>query len=172
MCGGELRFRIDEQFCEFLCELRWGQDITHLLLLGFGDWLRCEEGWCGNGLVCFGRLGRRVGGECLAAAIAGHDLEFYPHPWGELARITIEYRRMKKDILAAIVRRNEPVSASLIELKYPACRQFVPPLFQPSAFLQILGHWSPSGRKRCTAWRRLNKPRVPRILETTIASAD
>jgi hypothetical protein len=38
----------------------------------------------------------------------------------ELVRIAVEYRRMQKDVLATVVRRDKSVTASMVELKYPA----------------------------------------------------
>jgi hypothetical protein len=62
------------------------------------------------------------GNGCLAA-IARHYLKFDFHPRDKPARIPIEYRGVQENIFATIIGSDESVTATLIELQYPARSQ-------------------------------------------------
>ncbi len=64
-----------------------------------------------------------MGGECFTPSVARHYLKFKSRAWDELVRVAIDYRRMQKDIFAAIIRRDKSITAYLVELEYPARSQ-------------------------------------------------
>ena len=86
-----------------------------------------------------------IGGSPVIAHSTGHNLEFYFHSRREHVRVAVEYRCVQKYILAAVVRRNKPVTARLVELQHPACSQLLP----PSSCFRVSGpsfQWALVGR--------------------------
>jgi len=90
-----------------------------LLILRRGKRLRRRERLPGRGRVVVGE----TNGERFPAAIARHYLKFDFHPRDEPARIPIEYRGVQENIFATIIGSDESVTATLIELQYPARSQ-------------------------------------------------
>jgi hypothetical protein len=120
-----------------------------LLILRRGKRLRRRERLPGRGRVVVGE----TNGERFPAAIARHYLKFDFHPRDEPARIPIEYRGVQENIFATIIGSDESVTATLIELQYPARSQLGPPPYPVPIATHAIITVEPAGITRRAAAR-------------------
>ena len=92
-------------------------------------------------------------GERLPAAIARHYLKFDFHPRDKPARIPVEYRSVQEDIFATIIGGNESVTATLIELQYPARSQLGPTSYPEPIATHVIMTVEPAGITRSATAR-------------------
>jgi len=74
-----------------------------------------------------GTARRAVRSEGFSASVSRHHLELDTHAGCEILGVSIEHGGVQKHILAAVLRRDEPIAAIRVKLQNPARNQRHPP---------------------------------------------
>lgn len=120
---GEVRHGLKEQFCDLVCELGGGQDVAQAIVHRTRRRFRVRRRFRGMVLHCRDAIAKNVCRVCLSSPVARHNLKFNPGARSKLYRFAIENRCVQENILATIVRRDEPETACVVKLQNSARSQ-------------------------------------------------